>query len=227
VPGIRARGRYRYLNSGEIVSTAIGYEADEVLFHEVFHAMRSLTKSAVSDWPEADVQVTNYLTAAVDREHADDARRRYLWFDDFEEFAAVAVTNVYISEKHNRKRLMSTFARTGGGPEYSLRKDHYGGHTSIVPLSSPLAFHRHPEIAPLLARLRTSQRLLFEELALVAATFNPLRDHLIAGNPGRMAASFLKKFDSAAYRRYEFYEYVTGRLKTELGEEVFGKMSGG
>jgi hypothetical protein len=206
--GIWAISQHTYLNSGRIVPNAIGNKPDEVLFHEIFHAQREA--AGKRDPSTDDVNIFNYRSPTPDTTRRDDPRYGYLSYDDVEEFNAVLVANVYMSEKNNRLKLHGEFSRAGfKSGDYALRLDQTP--ESHVPLGKPHAFHLHPEIADLIRKLRSSQHALCEELALTPATFNPFRDLMMDENPLKVATLFLQKYNTL-HRDYEFYQHALQRL---------------
>lgn len=118
-----------------------GGHADEVLFHELVHALRG--------------------GLGVNRGGV--ALSGGLWrYNELEEFYAVVLTNIYISDETNKGSS-------------GLR----AGHRGKMPLESYFSkslsfFASSTQVLPLLKQLRKDQEKLFDELAKVKAQFNPL-----------------------------------------------------
>lgn len=109
-----------------------GWRADEVLFHELCHSYRHTVGRALCD-------ATNMGT-----------------YDTLEEFFAIVVANVYLSEN--------------GGASAQLRSNHHGFCT----ITTPAAFPSTPRDTTLLARIRREERAYCGRLHNeVTATFNP------------------------------------------------------
>jgi len=113
--------------------------ADEVLFHEMIHALRG---SVVHDKTPLGGGLWRYA--------------------DTEEFFAVVLTNIYISEK----------GKDGSG----LR----GGERGKIPLEPYFAnslcfFASSTQILPLLREFKTKHEKLFADLAKVKSAFNPIK----------------------------------------------------
>ncbi len=115
-----------------------GTKPDEVFMHELVHACR-------------DMRGVRYRLGV---------NRHY---DNAEEYLAIVITNIYLSEKYNGKT--------------DLRADHLG-HT---PLKNPDKFlnEAHINFKPryLLESLRLNQFTLFDSLAQVNAKFNPVQQY--------------------------------------------------
>jgi hypothetical protein len=115
-----------------------GFKADEVLFHEMVHAVRAIHGVSTSTF------------------------RMGGGYDNEEEFVAVVVTNVYLSEKK----------------QTALRANHGRGA-----LRDPANFLDSPDVPPpgargLLSIVRLNQPRFFASLAAIEpkeAAFNPLR----------------------------------------------------
>jgi hypothetical protein len=71
----------------------VGFSGDEIIFHEMVHALREMSR----------LMLSNYLGSS---------------YDDIEEFIAILVANIYISEKND----------ADPGPDEFLRADHRLGH---------------------------------------------------------------------------------------------------
>jgi len=116
----------------------------EVLFHELIHAFRTISKSAHRKY------TYNNTTGALHR------------YDDEEEFIAVLVTNIHISDPGNRNK-------TG------LRADHQTGYALQSDLAGSFEFFRSSA-----ATFRLVEKFCKENpgftaaLAKVPAKFNPL-----------------------------------------------------
>jgi len=84
------------------------------------------------------------------------------WYGHEEEFLAIVLTNIYISDASNHH---------GSG----LRADWYGGRPLEAALSTSLTFFESsPQVLPALDKFRREEKNLFEGLAGVKAGFNPL-----------------------------------------------------
>jgi hypothetical protein len=115
-----------------------GKEPDQVMFHELVHAHRA----------------ASWLIP-----HKDKLLAGLSGYQDEEEFLAVILTNIYISETKGR----------------GLRADYYSYGELIGRLSSSIGFFQSsPQVLRILNQLAVDQRFLFEELAKVKAPFNPL-----------------------------------------------------
>ena len=113
---------------------------DEVLFHELVHACRTL----------------QHIT---DNKALQGGLQRYD-FDD--EFFAIVLTNIYISDRTNRHSS-------------GLRADHQNGRPLEKELSCSYTFYRSsPQTIKLMDRLANEMYLLCTRLAKVKAVFNPL-----------------------------------------------------
>ena len=121
-----------------------GKESDQVLFHELIHAHRA------ASWliPNEDK-----LLAGLSG------------YQNAEEFLAVVLTNIYISETKGR----------------GLRADYYSWDELSGPLSTSIGFFGNsPQVLYILKQFARDQEFLFDELAKVKAQFNPLaamKDH--------------------------------------------------
>jgi hypothetical protein len=117
---------------------SFGHEADQVLFHELIHTHRSASS----------------LLPAHDELHGGLAG---YWNE--EEFLAVVLTNIYISETKGK----------------GMRGDYLSYGELKGPLSSSIGFFASsPQVLAILARFEKDQEFLFNELAKVKADFNPL-----------------------------------------------------
>jgi hypothetical protein len=118
-----------------------GFLPDEVLFHELIHAHRGSLRLALTGGEPLGGGLIRYT-----RE---------------EEFLAVVITNIYISDETN-------------GVKSGLRRDHAGGYPLERELSTSLGFFQSsPQVLPLLKRFAEEQKALFLALAEVKADFNP------------------------------------------------------
>ena len=127
-----------------------GFLPDEVMFHELIHAHRGSLRLSLNS--------------------ADNARLGggLFRYGREEEFLAIVLMNIYISDETNRNSS-------------GLRADHYGGRPLEASLSTSLGFFRSsPQVLPLLTKFAEQQKFLFQKLAEVKSTFNPcaaLLDH--------------------------------------------------
>ena len=114
---------------------------DEVLFRELIHAHR-------------------HAIGAANGSSLGGGLYRY---QNDEEFLAVVMTNIYISDETN--------------PHHSgLRRDHTGHDSLETNLSSSLAFYKSsPQVLPLIRKFAddAKEKFLFRELAKVNSKFNP------------------------------------------------------
>ena len=118
-----------------------GGRPDEVLYHELIHALRG----------GLGLNDPKPLSGGLFR------------YGNEEEFFAVVITNVYISDNTN--------ASSSG-----LRKGHHGK----APLEERLArslcfFYSSPKVLPLLTMIKDKQKKFFDRLADVDAVFNPFQ----------------------------------------------------
>jgi hypothetical protein len=112
---------------------------DEVMFHELIHAHRH----------------------ALGLAHPTALGRGLYRYHNEEEFLAVVMTNIYISDETN--------PRSSG-----LRADHTGHGRLNANLSTSLTFYKSsPQVLPLIKKFAEEQKFLFDELAKVKAKFNP------------------------------------------------------
>lgn len=130
-----------------------GGKADEVLFHEMVHALRG------------GMQLTG-AKIVIDREPVSGGLWRY---STGEEFIAVVLTNIYISDETNKGSS-------------GLR----GGHRGKMPLEKYFAhslcfFASSTQILPQLEKFRSEHTKLFDNIAKVNAPFNPIK--MLAENP--------------------------------------------
>ena len=117
---------------------SFGHQPDQVLFHELLHAHRG-----ASDLVSAPVALHAGLAG----------------YQDDEEFLAVVLTNIYISETRGR----------------GMRADYYSYDELKGPLATSLGFFQSsPQVLPILKKFSTDQEFLFKELAKVKAAFNPI-----------------------------------------------------
>jgi len=113
---------------------------DEVLFHELIHAHRGSLRLG-------------------DRSPIGGGLFRYT---NQEEFLAIVMTNIYISDKTNSQS--------------GLRRDHVGNSPLEPELSTSLGFFQSsPQALSILRKFSIEQKVLFEQLARVNAVFNPLK----------------------------------------------------
>jgi hypothetical protein len=130
-----------------------GGKPDEVLFHELVHAFRG-----------------GMRTLGLNVPYKTDALTGGLWrYSNAEEFFAVLLTNIYVSDVTNRNSS-------------GLR----AGHRGKAPLESYFShslcfFASSSQILPLLKDFQKEHTNLFAELAEVKATFNPIR--MMVKNP--------------------------------------------
>lgn len=129
---------------------------DEVLYHELFHVFRGVSgkwkKTALSG------HLSNYT--------------------DTEEFFAVLVTNIYLSDKSNK-------IKTG------LRASHATAHPLGTSFAEPWGFFaRGRDVFGLVDQLYQENRGLFLKLAndVANAEFNPLTDYLVDKDKARRAS---------------------------------------
>lgn len=114
---------------------------DEVLFHELIHAHRGL------------LRIKNY----------DEVRGALRKYTSPEEFLAVVITNIYISDITNMNSS-------------GLRGSHRGGAPLEPELSDSLAFYAaSADVFPIISKFADEEWPLFNALANVRARFNPLR----------------------------------------------------
>ena len=121
-----------------------GFQPDEVFFHELIHAHRGSLRLSLN--PPGNTPLGGGLK----------------WYGHEEEFLAIVLTNIYISDASNHH---------GSG----LRADWYGGRPLEAALSTSLTFFESsPQVLPVLEKFKREQKTLFEGLAGVKAGFNPL-----------------------------------------------------
>jgi hypothetical protein len=85
------------------------------------------------------------------------------WYGFEAEFLAIVLTNIYISDVTNRHKS-------------GLRADWYGGRPLEKSLSGSLSFFlSSPQVLPILSTFRSQQTELFNALAKMNASFNPLQ----------------------------------------------------
>jgi hypothetical protein len=120
----------------------VGNNADEVLLHEIVHALRTMQGKRNP--------VPTEGTA-----------RKY---DTEEEFIAILVTNIYMSEKHAT----------------AFRADHQGYNALKPPLDTPAGFLGDPQHLRMLKKMAGEAPGLFADLQNVStAVFNPVREYLL------------------------------------------------
>jgi hypothetical protein len=129
---------------------------DEILFHELVHAFRGVSKK----WHKVS------LGAGL------------LRYDDTEEFYAVMITNIYISDRSNK-------IKTG------LRANHHGFNAIQPDLAAPFGFFASSaQVLPLVEQFVADNHGISVMLAHVDAPFNPIADYI--ASPDK-AAEFSKK----------------------------------
>ena len=112
---------------------------NEILFHELFHAVRTLKGT------RQGTKLSGGLAL----------------YGNLEEFLAVMVTNIYISE----------LSKHGSG----LRSDHTSHRPLSQDLNSSLAFFKSsPQVLPILQKFVVDCRQFCEELCNVKTAFNPI-----------------------------------------------------
>src|SRR5262249_54001997 len=117
---------------------SFGKEPDQVLFHELIHAHRA------ASWllPHHDKLIAGLSG-----------------YKDEEEFLAVVLTNIYISETKGK----------------GMRADYISYGELKGPLSSSIGFFASsPSVLRILTEFAKDQEFLFNEMAKVKAPFNPL-----------------------------------------------------
>jgi len=117
---------------------SFGKEPDQVLFHELIHAHRA------ASWllPHHEKLIAGLSG-----------------YQDEEEFLAVVLTNIYISETKGK----------------GMRADYISYGELKGPLSSSIGFFASsPQVLRILTDFARDQEFLFNELAKVKASFNPL-----------------------------------------------------
>jgi hypothetical protein len=90
-------------------------------------------------------------------------------YDDEEEFLAIVVGNIYISAKKNAQ------------PNQKLRADHHGFKALAANLSTSAGFLTDPGNLRVLVKYYWWEVGLYQDLALVDCTFNPIRELVING----------------------------------------------
>jgi hypothetical protein len=113
-----------------------GAKSDEILLHEMIHGLRDL----------AGVAGDTALTGA------------YADYDNEEEFYAIVITNIYMSERG----------------AVLLRKDHH----TFAALANADSFLNDKTYYALMKKLVAQQSILCGSLANVNCTFNPVRDYI-------------------------------------------------
>lgn len=192
-----------------------GRKADEDLFHEIFHAMRTMTGSefeASTDPDPSRVEVE--FQHRVPTPLLKHPSQYLLHFQNSEDFYAVVIANIYLSEKNNR---LSLYGRAG--ETYNLRRDHNteNGH---VPLAAPNALLVNEPAFRLLKDLHDFQRDFCNRIALVPATFNPVRDMLIGFGDESIASQFIRKFRQT-HSTYEFYRHTAMEILARFGPKKY------
>jgi hypothetical protein len=140
-PGVFHKGGLCYADSLK-KDTNRGLTPDEMLFHELVHAFRGASAR--------DSGITGPLTGGL------------AGYDDEEEFIAVLMTNIYISDPSNT-------SKTG------LRKDH-ATHEPLEPgLAGSFAFYKSSkDVFTYIDALCTENPALTKWVADVKAPFNPI-----------------------------------------------------
>ena len=155
---------------------------DEVLFHELFHSLRGSEAAG-------NFGLNGGLSG----------------YDDREEFLAVVVTNIYISDYTN-------------GHRSGLRGAHFNHSPLDANLSRSLTFFKSsPQVLPLMRAFVTtpSMRRLCEALCSVKASFKP-----VAAVMDRSLAPLLEKLSQSdqSIKREAWMPFVTGAARlTEPG----------
>ena len=116
-----------------------GDDADEYLLHEMVHGLRHM----------AGVSHARPLVGSMVR------------YDDEEEFFAILIANIYMSEKGERL----------------LRRDHHGHYPLGKDRDSSREFLLDLQNASLIRKLYTQQRAFCERIRAVRCRFNPIRRH--------------------------------------------------
>ena len=140
---------------------------DEILFHELVHVFRGVS----GKWNKVA------LSGAMKN------------YDDTEEFLAVMITNIYISDRTNK-------IKTG------LRADHHGFNPLQADFGSPFGlFASSSQVLPLVKKFVSDNHGLAIMLAHVNAPFNPVADYV--ASPDRAAEASKKALprDLAAITR--------------------------
>lgn len=120
-----------------------GGKPDEVLFHELVHAFRTLTGARGTGAPLTWLMKQTY--------------------DENEEFLAVVLANIYISDATNK---------SGRG----LRLNHHGHYPLDPAVASSVRFFKAaPQVLPLLREFVKRHPDLARQLSDVKAAFNPIR----------------------------------------------------
>jgi hypothetical protein len=141
-PGQYHKGSYCYqMDSLDDANKNRGRRADEVLFHELTHAHRFA------------LRMRNY----------DEVRGGLRKYTSPEEFLAVVMTNIYISD------LTNTNAS-------GLRGSHQGGEPLEAGLRDSIAFYAaSADVYPIISKFADEEWPLFNALAGVRSLFNPMR----------------------------------------------------
>ncbi len=127
---------------------------DEILFHELVHAFRGVSLK----WNQVA------LGAGL---------RRY---DDTEEFIAVMLTNIYISDSSNKIKS-------------GLRADHKGFDPLQPDLAAPFGFFASSaQVLPLVRQFVADNHGLAIMLAHVDAPFNPVADYIASPDTAQAAS---------------------------------------
>jgi hypothetical protein len=130
---------YRLKNRGK---NNRGLLPDEVLFHELLHAIRGALRLSLNNSQTLQGGLSRYVME--------------------EEFLAVVLTNIYISDPTNRSKS-------------GLRRDWSGGRPLENGFSTSVRFFQSStQVLPLLKKFQQQQEGLFKSLAEVEAAFNPL-----------------------------------------------------
>ena len=145
----------------------IGYQADEVLLHELVHALlkvRCFNNVGDISFPAF---THGYQT---------------LRFDNVEEFYTILIANIYLSAKNEAhgKRLLPPGAMLARD-EYFLVKDH-SARDAGVGLTNPRSLAEHDKVAELIRELARYLSEFCVSVSRVSATFNPIREVLRRSN---------------------------------------------
>lgn len=141
----------------------IAHGADEVLLHELVHAMRTKAGFQVED--QVELKAIQHPPSTTGKKAND-----FLAFGTRGEFNAIVIANTYMSEKEPDRPIHGLHRNT-----LMLRMDHHEPN-SILPLRSPETFHETPEIKDLLLQLWKEQPAFCKQVAAVKGQFNPIRD---------------------------------------------------
>ncbi len=143
---------------------SVGMTADAVLVHELVHAMRFTAGFAAHDREE--ISAIRYPPGLPSTFNS----KAHLYFGNRSEFNAIVVGNTYRSALHPHMALGGMARQV-----LMLRKDHHSGHAHI-PLVAPEKFHMHNTIKHYLKMFWREQHDFCQQVAMIPAPFNPLRD---------------------------------------------------